>query len=805
MNEQDVVSFFTGKGYEPHQAAGIAGNLMQESTLNPTAKNPTSGAFGLAQWLGSRKKSFMDFALKNKKDIKDPTAQLEFIDHELNTTETRARDKLLNSKDATEAAFNFSDHYERAGANEKKNATRANYANRILSSIVPSAQAGENMDQPLSYDEWVASGKPKTAATSEIPSRKSAASAPLSYDEWVASGKPKTADEAKGLHFDPLKAVYNAPSSVSNLISGTVEALTHPQDIVKTAAGGLYNLSQAIPGKATPVENRYTSAVKPDQAYMQDAIAKANAVGGVYKERYGSVQKFLSALEKDPAAVAADISILFTGGASAARNLGAAGVANKLAVASNITNPFTLPVMALQKAAPIVTKPASAITNYIANVVDPAAAVRLNAAEGQGANIVNALRNNPEIVPGSMPTAGQAAEPAKVTKYAALQKELSDYLSTEYLARTTEQNAARKAVASKLAGTEAEKAAAISARDSSKAINYGLSDVQTAKANATLTDLLSRPSMDLALSKAKELAKEEGASFGIGVNKPASQRQVRDPVSLNMVTITDPAQFAQYTGRELDYLKKGIDELLAKPKDNGLGPNQIRAIQKTKEQYLNWVDNEIPAYKTARETYGAQSKVIDQMDVAQYLKDKLESPLTEEKLRPGVFATAVKEAPKTIKNVLNQPRFSKLEDVLTPDQMAKIDSLSKEFERQANFETQASAGAKAGRQIPEASLGKLPNFLSKVVTFANAIISRLEGKLSQKLAIDLAYEMLSPERAATGLTKAMERQASMQQRGAAITGASAKVLQGAKSPTGLAAGQVNNALSNQENRNALAQ
>jgi hypothetical protein len=195
MNEQDVVSFFTSKGYEPHQAAGIAGNLMQESTLNPTAKNPTSGAFGLAQWLGSRKKSFMDFALKNKKDIKDPTAQLEFIDHELNTTETRARDKLLSSKDATEAAFNFSDHYERAGANEKKNATRANYANRILSSIVPSAQAGENMDKPISFDEWVAAGKPKAPVTSEIPSRKVAAAAPLSYEEWVAAGKPKTPEE----------------------------------------------------------------------------------------------------------------------------------------------------------------------------------------------------------------------------------------------------------------------------------------------------------------------------------------------------------------------------------------------------------------------------------------------------------------------------------------------------------------------------------------------------------------------------------------------------------------------------------
>lgn len=195
MNEQDVVSFFTGKGYEPHQAAGIAGNLMQESTLNPTAKNPKSGAFGFAQWLGPRKKAFMDFAMKAKKDITDPLAQLEFIDLELNTTERKAKDRLLTSRDATEAAVNFSNHYERAGANEKKNATRASYANKILGAFIPSAQAGETMDKPLSFEEWVAAGKPKapsaTSTTSEIPTRKTSEPKPLSFEEWVAAGKPK--------------------------------------------------------------------------------------------------------------------------------------------------------------------------------------------------------------------------------------------------------------------------------------------------------------------------------------------------------------------------------------------------------------------------------------------------------------------------------------------------------------------------------------------------------------------------------------------------------------------------------------
>lgn len=778
MNEQDVVSFFTGKGYEPHQAAGIAGNLMQESTLNPTAKNPTSGAFGLAQWLGSRKKSFMDFALKNKKDIKDPTAQLEFIDHELNTTETRARDKLLNSKDATEAAFNFSNHYERAGANEKKNATRANYANRILSSIIPSAQAGENMDKPLSFDEWVAAGKPKAPATSEIPSRKIATAAPLSFDEWVAAGKPKApAEEPNGLQFNAGKAISNIFPSVGNLITGTVEALTHPQDIVKTAAGGLYNLSQAIPGKATPVENRYTSAVKPDQAFMQDAVAKANAVGGVYKERYGSPQKFLTALETDPASVAADISILFTGGASAARGLGAAGVANKLAVASNVTNPFTLPVMAAQKAAPIITKPASAITNYISGVADPKATALLAASEGRGADIINALRNNPEIVPGSIPTAGQAAAPANASRFSALQQDVAKFMPTQYLERTNAQNAAFERAAERVAKSPEEISTMIKERSATTKPMYTAAKsagdvVDTTPIIAKIDDLISKNPGN------PELLTEFNRIRG---------------------GLVDAQGVPRTNAQEVSSAIDGVKSALAK-KENAYIKSELSSVKDD-------LTSAIPGYEKAQKTFAELSKPINQAEVGAYLKKKLIPSLGAESanLKKSSFATAMEEAPLTIENATTGSPFKKLEDILTPQQFSEFDNILTELKRQEKFEKQARAGSKAGETIPVSPIGNIPNWLNKVVTAANMVISRLEGKISRKLAMDLAVEMLNPERAATELTKAMARQASMQQRGAAITGAGAKVLQGVKSPTTLTAGQVNNALSNQENRNALAQ
>ena len=42
------MNFFTSKGLSNHIAAGIVGNLLGESNLNPNAVNPSSKAFGIA-------------------------------------------------------------------------------------------------------------------------------------------------------------------------------------------------------------------------------------------------------------------------------------------------------------------------------------------------------------------------------------------------------------------------------------------------------------------------------------------------------------------------------------------------------------------------------------------------------------------------------------------------------------------------------------------------------------------------------------------------------------------------------------
>lgn len=109
-----VINFFMNKGLTENQARGILGNLLQESNGNPNAINKTSGAYGIAQWLGNRKKNL--FYRYNNAPTLDQ--QLEYIWEELNLNEKPALEKLLQTDTIAEATRAFANHYEKAGKNE---------------------------------------------------------------------------------------------------------------------------------------------------------------------------------------------------------------------------------------------------------------------------------------------------------------------------------------------------------------------------------------------------------------------------------------------------------------------------------------------------------------------------------------------------------------------------------------------------------------------------------------------------------------------------------------------------------------
>lgn len=116
--EDFAVDFYRHQGWEPHQAAGIVGNLSHESMgMNPNQRELGGGkGFGLAQWTSSdRVRGLMGYAQQKGEKVPSFLTQLEYVQKELEDNPTFGADKLRATKSVEDATKTFSDLYERPG------------------------------------------------------------------------------------------------------------------------------------------------------------------------------------------------------------------------------------------------------------------------------------------------------------------------------------------------------------------------------------------------------------------------------------------------------------------------------------------------------------------------------------------------------------------------------------------------------------------------------------------------------------------------------------------------------------------
>lgn len=129
--KKQAMEYFINKGLNPIHAAGIVGNLLQESNLDPDAINPSSKAYGIAQWLGNRKTKLQ------QKYGKSPTfeQQLDYLWEELNSSEKSALNHLLATKSYSEAINSIMNRFERPSPREKAESIerRLKFAKELLS------------------------------------------------------------------------------------------------------------------------------------------------------------------------------------------------------------------------------------------------------------------------------------------------------------------------------------------------------------------------------------------------------------------------------------------------------------------------------------------------------------------------------------------------------------------------------------------------------------------------------------------------------------------------------------------------
>jgi hypothetical protein len=105
---KQAFDFFTSKGYTPAAAAGLVGNITQESSFAPDVLSGqrmgdkgTSGYLG--QWHADRLTNYLNFAKAQGKAPSDFQTQLDFYAHELEGPESRTRELLQGVDDPVKA------------------------------------------------------------------------------------------------------------------------------------------------------------------------------------------------------------------------------------------------------------------------------------------------------------------------------------------------------------------------------------------------------------------------------------------------------------------------------------------------------------------------------------------------------------------------------------------------------------------------------------------------------------------------------------------------------------------------------
>lgn len=252
--------------------------------------------------------------------------------------------------------------------------------------------------------------------------------------------------------------------------------------------------------------------------------------------------------------------------------------------------------------------------------------------------------------------------------------------------RFADNNAARIAALTEIAGDPAKRAAAEAARDAAAAPLYKAADAGMAALDDGFASLLQRPAFAKAVQQADDLAKNEGLP---GVFLRGADGK---PTAL--------------TGRGAHFVKKALDDMADKSSQSYMGGASAKSAGKTQEAFLGWLNKFIPEYDAARATFQQASRPLNQMDIGQRLLDTKMSALRDITGNPKVygeqFAKALRNEDALVKQATGM-RSRGLLDVMEPQQMKVLTGIVDELS--ANSASQ-SAGKVAGSPTAQYMVGQ---------------------------------------------------------------------------------------------------
>jgi len=373
----------------------------------------------------------------------------------------------------------------------------------------------------------------------------------------------------------------------------------------------------------------------------------------------------------------------------------------------------------------------------------------LNRVAGEdAASATSKLANAAPLVPGSFPTAGQAAENGGI---AALERAAAQADPTPYTARYIAQQNARTNVLKNLAGSEADMNAAMQARDAAVAPLYTQAKNAAYVVDPQLKNLTQRPMVAQAIDEAKALAENQGRPFSFAIDpaQPYAGLGIK----------TNPNTFV--SGQGLQDVKMAMDQMMGDPQ-LGFAGAKGKTLNNLRGQVVDWMENANPAFKEARTTYSAMSQPINQMQVGQELYNKLAPALSDYgaigKETPSAFAAVLRNSQPLVEKATGMPGRA-LEDVLTPEQLASVQGIGQDLGRTFN-------GQNMGRNVGSDTFQKLAmnNIVSEMgmgglghslldIPAVSSVAKTLYPEANEKMAQKIAAVLLDPQKTAALMQK----------------------------------------------------
>lgn len=648
---------------------------------------------------------------------------------------------------------------------------------------------------------------PKSIKWDEAPAAPAIDTSGIKWDDETQAVAPAVAQEAPADKSGSVSRMLSAAGL--GPIGSALSLLTNPQDMGNLSAGAVrgagsigatilapYDMAKdALAGKGLSLESNRERRTGIDGGLSElgaDTDSGMYKVGKLAGEIAGTAGAgpVLAGGAKAAGASAPIVAALQSGGLNVAGRTGVGGLLTRAGAgaavggaSAGLVNPEDAGTGAIVGGAlPVLAKGGASLsratTRGAKSLVEPLyeagrqKIVGRSLREFAGDSVDDAIRNlqsAKELVPGSLPTVGEAAG---VPSLAALQRasvNVSPEAANAIDGRMIANNQARVDLLEQLSGSKGAREAAEAARDEAAAAAYGSAKTLDAERRALANQMAQAE---------KEKAAEEAAKwvgFGSLANAPkpvkAAENVLKPSAELLELAkrptmqqiIASAKRLAADKGEKignplesidgLHYIKLAVDDALSGTPTNALARNQKAAVMDIKDRLIAEMDKVSPAYGEARKAFTEASRPINQMDIAEELKLAI-SPLNG-KLRAAQYASKLKD--ETAARATGF-KGATLANTLEPEQLGMLNAIRDDLAR-ADFA--ANAGRAPGTNtIQNLAYSNMlnrvgvPNFLREMPggQVVGGLLGRagdaIYGKANKEVASLLADAMLTPQEAA---------------------------------------------------------